>query len=551
MTSIKEIQNEQKTHLLANIINNWIKESNNTYNNKKKIKYQNVSDWPKRSPFEFYNKNLIIPNNYISLNDIKNDKNQNQKLKIINDNINQIISKKRSENNENNSQNELIKISIISPNKKAQTGSVTIKQISNEQKEENKKIDTIKSSHEIKKEKNDIDEKEKETTDNYGYNKEERIKPLKLSLNKRPLYPNENECLTVHNLLNNKNNKTLEQIDENIIIEQNQLQENIKKDEDIKKETKMLILPKSDKQITYYKEKDLFDEEIKVDVFDDFTISQEQMNILDNEINIIYKGYCKVSKKNKFKLFHPYCEYDYHNFEAKDKKSNENLVSYNNNKKQEKLDDMIKKQKQIINNIIIKRKNNILSKNHHNNNKDKYKLTKNISSIYENRLNRLKENYIKTKKGFRSYSTNEYYNETNWEKRQQKLEKQKDYSLVVLYNKRKNLEERKNAIMIKKILLNKQLEKELEENKKDFFIDDEEYEDDNVNNNKLPEIKSRNNNKEESNKDFNNIKKNKVYTNSYNPLKKYVLKKNEQEKIINTMIKHNPKLEKLLYNYEL
>ena len=543
MTSIKEIQNEQKTHLLANIINNWLKENNNIYNSKKKIKFQNVSDWPKRSPFEFYNKNLIIPNNYISLNDLKNDKSPNQKLKIINDNVNQIISKKRSENNENNNQNESIKISIISPNKKAQAGSVTIKQISNEQKEENKKIETNKITQQIKKEKND--NKEKEIMESFGYNKEEKIKSLKLSLNKRPLYPNEKEYLTVDNLLNNENNKTLKQIDENINIEQNKVQENIIRNEDIKKEPKMLILPKSEKEIAYYKEKDLFDEEIKVNDVDDFTISQEQMNIINIGLNKIYKGYRKISKRNKFKIFHPYCEYDYHHFDAKEK-SIANVIDYNN-KKQEKLYDMLKKQKQIINNIFIKRKNNILSKNNLNNNKDK--LSKNISSIYENKLNRLRENYIKNKKCFRSYSTSDYYNEINWEKRQQMLEKQKDYSIVVLYNKRKNLEARKNAMLIKKILLDKQIQKEWEESKKDFLMDEEGYEDDNVNNDILPEIKSRNNNKEESIKVFNYIIKNKAF--SHNTLNKYALKKNEQEKIINTMIKHNPKLEQLLYKYNI
>ena len=71
----------------------------------------------------------------------------------------------------------------------------------------------------------------------------------------------------------------------------------------------------------------------------------------------------------------------------------------------------------------------------------------------------------------------------------------------------------------------------------------------NVNNDKLPEIKSRNNNKEESIKVFNYIIKNKAF--SHNSLNKYVLKKNEQEKIINTMIKHNPKLEQLLYKYNI
>ena len=60
MSEIRKIQNEKKTTLLTNIINNWIKENNKITDNTKNIKYQNISDWPKRSPFEFYNKNLYI-----------------------------------------------------------------------------------------------------------------------------------------------------------------------------------------------------------------------------------------------------------------------------------------------------------------------------------------------------------------------------------------------------------------------------------------------------------------------------------------------------------
>ena len=224
----------------------------------------------------------------------------------------------------------------------------------------------------------------------------------------------------------------------------------------------------------------------------------------------------------------------------------------NNNKKQENIYNMLKKQRQIIENIFIKKNNNILNKkNQQNNANDKKKLSKNISSIYENKLNRLKENYLETKKGFRFYSTSDYYKETNWEKRQQILEKQKYYSIVVLYNKRKSLEEKKNAILMNKILASKQIQKELEENQKDYFDDEEVYETDNENNNELPEIKARNKEIEEFIKVLNDIKKNKAYINIYNSLKKYELKKKEQKKIFNTIIKHNPKLEQLLHKFDL
>ena len=88
----------------------------------------------------------------------------------------------------------------------------------------------------------------------------------------------------------------------------------------------------------------------------------------------------------------------------------------------------------------------------------------------------------------------------------------------------------------------------MENYKEDEDEDEDEIQEDNENEIKLPEIKqSRNVPNNEQNHNF----KNKVYTNSYAPLKKYKLKKNEQEKILNTMIKHNPKLEQLLLSNEL
>ena len=53
-----------------------------------------------------------------------------------------------------------------------------------------------------------------------------------------------------------------------------------KDDITIKNESKVLILPKSEKEIAYYKEKDLFDEEVKDN---EVNISQDQMDILENE----------------------------------------------------------------------------------------------------------------------------------------------------------------------------------------------------------------------------------------------------------------------------
>ena len=70
--------------------------------------------------------------------------------------------------------------------------------------------------------------------------------------------------------------------------------------------------------------------------------------------------------------------------------------------------------------------------------------------------------------------------------------------------------------------------------------------------NKLPDIKKGRNYFKEYEKNSNyDINKKRIYTNAYNPLKKYRLKKNEGEKILNTIIKHNPKIKELLNNHDL
>ena len=176
MSSVRNIHIEQKTSLLSNIINNWIKENNHTVNKKNKIKFQNVSDWPKRSPFEFQNKNLIIPNNPTTKN---NDSfNKNQKLKSINDNINLLISKNKDENSYESTP---IKVSILSQNINTSTGSIMIKPINNESSKDNQ-VEPDNNNRRNEYEEKDIDYI-------FGYSKEERIEPLKLSL-KTPNFNN-------------------------------------------------------------------------------------------------------------------------------------------------------------------------------------------------------------------------------------------------------------------------------------------------------------------------------------------------------------------------
>ena len=528
MSEIRRIENEKKTNLLANVINNWIKENNKITDNTKNIKIQNISDWPKRSPFEFYNKNIIIPNtNNITNNIIKNNFviNKSQKLKSINDNINELITKNR---NEQNNGNNNIKVSLLSQNKKTLSGSVTIKPFSNEEKPEDKIIPSINIPIHRK------NYEEKNIIYDFGYSKEERLEPLKLSLNKKQVnyFDTDSESKNKNNE-NNVYNLTFEKKEEkneNLNIIENEEYENINEKEEVNKEPRILIVPKSEKEIKYYKEKDLFDEEIKEN---DLDVTKDQMDILENGIDKRYNAYNELSKQKNFEIKHPYLEYDYYKMRYKDKFEN-------NYKRQEKLYNMLQKQKMIINNIML-RKFYI-----NNNNINTKKLLRNKSSTNNNeQRNHLPKRY------FRSYSMNDYYNENNWEKRQQMLEKKKDYSTIVLLNERRNIEERKNARLIRRIRLNeerKQMEKYLSDEEDEEY--DYEKDNDDENMNKLPEIKQRKF-REEDKKEENIYNLKKVYTNSYNPLKKYRLKRKEGEKIVNTMMKHNPQLEQLLYNHDI
>ena len=528
MSEIRRIENEKKTNLLANVINNWIKENNKITDNTKNIKIQNISDWPKRSPFEFYNKNIIIPNtNNITNNIIKNNFviNKSQKLKSINDNINELITKNR---NEQNNGNNNIKVSLLSQNKKTLSGSVTIKPFSNEEKPEDKIIPSINIPIHRK------NYEEKNIIYDFGYSKEERLEPLKLSLNKKQVnyFDTDSESKNKNNE-NNVYNLTFEKKEEkneNLNIIENEEYKNINAKEEVNKEPRILIVPKSEKEIKYYKEKDLFDEEIKEN---DLDVTKDQMDILENGIDKRYNAFNELSKQKNFEIKHPYLEYDYYKMKYKDKFEN-------NYKRQEKLYNMLQKQKMIINNIML-RKFYI-----NNNNINTKKLLRNKSSTNNNEQgNHLPKRY------FRSYSMNDYYNENNWEKRQQMLEKKKDYSTIVLLNERRNIEERKNARLIRRIRLNeerKQMEKYLSDEEDEEY--DYEKDNDDENMNKLPEIKQRKF-REEDKKEENIYNLKKVYTNSYNPLKKYRLKRKEGEKIVNTMMKHNPQLEQLLYNHDI
>ena len=531
MSSVMQKQNEQKTNLLTNIINNWIKENNNTSNKNHNFKYQNISDWPKRSPFEFYNKNIIIPN------DINKYKNfltkKNQKLNIINDDINQLISKNKLDQN---SESGNIKVSLLSRNKKTDTGSIIIKPVTNEeQSEETKKLNNIRIKN----------YEEKDIIYNFGYTKEERIEPLKMLLLEKH---NDDEIEKNYEFKNNDENNIFKlTFDKKEELEEKKETpiENIdnKKIRKKQKEPKTLILPKSQKEIEYYKEKDLFDEEIK-DKYKDFNITKSQINYLENITNRRYNKHSSLYEQKIFEIKHPLLEYDYY----KIKESDKYIYNY---KKKKKLFNMLLKQRNIIDNIMI-RKNNIYNKNiniSNTNNNRIFRIKRNKSTINSIKLYKSEPKFLE-KKIFKSFSTNNYYNRDNWEKRQFLSDKKKEYSALVLINERRINEERKNNLrLIRRIKLNEKRNKLENLNSKNNLEDDNyEKETHYKKINKLPKIRQKKI-KDDDDEIINYEENN--YTNSTNSFRKYRLKKADEKKIFNTVLKDNPQLEQLLNNHEI
>ena len=99
---------------------------------------------------------------------------------------------------------------------------------------------------------------------------------------------------------------------------------------------------------------------------------------------------------------------------------------------------------------------------------------------------------------------------------------------------------------------NEERQKLYEEEKKDEDDDEIDMDNEGEKKDKLPSIKKwKNNFKEYDKENIDNIFKKRIYTNSYNPLKKFKLKKNNEEKIIKTIIKHNPQFGELLNNHDI
>ena len=545
--------------------------------NKSEIDYNNLPNWPKRSPFEFYNKNVIIPDNY----KLSKNYNNNERLNPIKDNLNPFISKNETETNEIKKIND-VKISLIKPNlQENENNYIIIQQNPSNDNEENNNLDKNEND-ENNDVKNDFSFVEQDIIYNFGYKKEERLEPIHLSLIKDTIADDEEkitkfqnqiqkekleQSLKEKNLFSNRNKNRNKTKNENNNI--NNIYDYRNKDD---LNIKNIILSKTEKDIEYFKEKDLFDEEINDE---NFNVTQKQMNAMDEETNKYYNYYKEASKKKNFNIIHPYLEYEKYIQKEKinnlqNSIDNHLTISEKNLLRQNRLKPILDKQKSIINNIMF-RKYNLNNNNSMNDIKMKYKLEKNNSSsvITNNSLDK-KYKYNPTQKNLLKYQSytikdyrDKYFNEKikdfgglganlggeEWKKRQRLLERKKDYSKYVLFNEKINMQEKRNLRYNKSKLIKKIKIKENNENNDIIAKND----DNNLNNFKFPLIKPKLN--KEGKKDSDNINKdenkNKVYISAFFPLKKYKVKKETDEDKFNKILENNSQLGILYQNHNM
>ena len=143
--------------------------------------YNNLPNWPQRSPFEYYNKNVIIPENYKISSNNNNLLKDNEKLNPIHDKINDIIHQNENKNIDNNENLNNIKISIVPPNLNENYNNIIINPVSDDKKLDTKKEGAVSSLQNYRKmrtnqENNDNNSiEEKDIIYNFGYKKDERI----------------------------------------------------------------------------------------------------------------------------------------------------------------------------------------------------------------------------------------------------------------------------------------------------------------------------------------------------------------------------------------
>ena len=563
------VENEKNDFLLNNIMKTWMEENNNTNKNlnntknnlpyeqiidntiikKSDINYHNLPNWPSRSPFEFYNKNVIIPDNYKS-----STINNNEKLNPINDNLNPFISNNGTEEKENKNFDNM-KISIINPNlNKNENGNNNIliqdESIKNENENNIEKTkdnlgkDNNEENNNIK---NDYSFIEQDIIYDFGYNKEERLEPIHLSLIRDTINDDEKNIDNFRDQIEKEkyeqsfkeNNMQGKNKDKN--KKGNNLYYN-RNSEYLKRKNK--ILPKTEKEMEYFKEKDLFDEELNDD---NFNITQKQMNILDKVSNNNYNFLREDLKKRNYELKHPYLEYEKYiqkekinNLQSID---NHLTISQKNVIRRNRLKPILIKQKSIINNITYK-KHNLNIHNSMNNIIPKPKNENNNPSLIfaYNKLNK-KDNPPKNNiLSYRSYSLKDYKNKyqnekmnnfgglganlggDEWQRRQNLLERKKDYSNYVLFNEKQNIEEKKllkqhKGKLIKNIKMNdNNYNFPLIQNDKNYSIDQ---------------------------------KDNKIYSKDFFQTRKYNINKENKEYKSNKILKNNSQLDFLYHNHNM
>ena len=367
--------NDQQSQLLQQIYEQnkiYCKDSKIYRNENINLNYNDLQKWPERSPYEFTNKNIIVPEDYKVLsNDIK-DLNKHRLKKIDDGYYFEDASQSLSKNKQIDQKNTP-KVTIIFPDIQNNNNNVlNINKISSRTNDIN--IDNNDSSN-------------NEIIYNFGYKKEDRLTPLKLDLIKDTIDIQEMEYQ------NKKKEdiikKDAKQLSNNIKILGKVNKNNV---DDINNSSKDNTESNSGKNKSPVP---IMDEELN--------LTKKQMDIMGEEVNKIYKNYKKISKQKIFYLKHPYIKYK--------NNPDQNKIIYNNkytppfyvrNRNQNKIlnskrNNVIKIKIPLMVSSMINKSNNLYNNNYYSRRENKISsekiMRRNFSQIIHNNGN----NVIKQK----------------------------------------------------------------------------------------------------------------------------------------------------------
>ena len=557
--------------------------------NENELNYDNLRDWTDKSPFEYINKNVIIPEDY------KIDSNTQDfsahKLKKINDNLSSYLNNQNPNQEKKNDQENNKNIITTDKNENNSNEKDVIVNHNQNDFQENKFNKVISALMEDEEENKSEKEKEKEQTNennNFEYNLEfdKNIKPLEFSLVKNTIGQQET--------IPKKNKKTKnEPVKKNI----EQLKNNEKNIIENSKEEDLIENEKEEKKVSEVNKKEEKKEKGELDLtynFDDdsFNVTQDQMDMLDSDANKIYNHYKNNIEEKNYKINHPYS----YKHEAK----------ITGEKRKQLLEPIFKKQKLILGQIIknnisrsqnsdsistadqknIKNnnnnslpKNNRYSKQNQNNyypffpenqNNNNYNVILSEPNVEVNLYNKKtlsSKNYSK-KLNYKPYTINEYKQKylinqptkiyeglgpniggEEWLHRKELLDRRNQYDVIIKYSDyyqcNRMMNKKKN-----KLKNNTDCIRSTNSSGKDSKFSTEGNRSDKNSQFKLPLI-AKNKNPNIGKKSIDAINRNKkIYVSPFNPMKKYRKKELSEKEKLNRILDDSKQMEALIKYHE-